>query len=570
MPLEMRKTSKWWYGRYNLDGKVHCVNLKLLIEGKRPASMRIEGDKTFEISRAKAQVKFDEMLADIRQRQRSEEYVQQLHKIRTGRRIASIPLPQLAAAWDKAPRKRKGSVRYIKQAHSLFARFVAFVQQEYRDTETLADVTPDMAEAFMQEERERGVSGRTSNAALILLRSAFKALANRANIVRNPFDGIPTVSEDTTHRKPFSQAELEAILDAAKDDDFIRPIIITGMFTAMRRGDCCTLRWGDVDLDEGFVRVKTSKTGETVEIPMLGLLRSELEFHLKNLGRKAPAAEDFVFPKAARMYKENAQGITYRVRKAFENAGFFDAAIEDEVEDEPDTLEEVEKPVLKKRVLKMLSALTNEDGSETKRKRMAEAFRRYVDGDSLPAVAEVMGISKSSVSLYLHEIEKRTGLRVIPKPKKRVKQRASIRTRPEGGARRVSVRDFHSFRVTWITLALSAGVPLELVQRVTGHKTTQVVLKHYFKPGRDAFKKAIESAMPTLVAGPSDARTVDVVAEETAEYGDTPGPGALLEKALIELSAVKSKSKRLANAVELITQAKHWVNQRVIREAATQ
>ena len=42
----------------------------------------------------------------------------------------------------------------------------------------------------------------------------------------------------------------------------------------------------------------------------------------------------------------------------------------------------------------------------------------------------------------------------------------------------------HSFRVTWITLALAAGVPLELVQRVTGHRTVEVVMKHYFRQGR--------------------------------------------------------------------------------------
>lgn len=37
---------------------------------------------------------------------------------------------------------------------------------------------------------------------------------------------------------------------------------------------------------------------------------------------------------------------------------------------------------------------------------------------------------------------------------------------------------FHSFRVTWIALALAAGVPSELEQRVTGHRTAVVVLKH--------------------------------------------------------------------------------------------
>ncbi len=35
-------------------------------------------------------------------------------------------------------------------------------------------------------------------------------------------------------------------------------------------------------------------------------------------------------------------------------------------------------------------------------------------------------------------------------------------------------------------------------------------LKHHFKPGRDAFKKAIESAMPQLL--PATAETVEAVA----------------------------------------------------------
>jgi integrase len=71
-------------------------------------------------------------------------------------------------------------------------------------------------------------------------------------------------------------------------------------------------------------------------------------------------------------------------------------------------------------------------------------------------------------------------------------------TRPNG-KRRASVRDFHSFRVTWVTLALSAGVPLEIVQKVTGHKTIEIVLKHYFQPGREDFRKALEAALPKLL-----------------------------------------------------------------------
>ena len=53
--------------------------------------------------------------------------------------------------------------------------------------------------------------------------------------------------------------------------------------------------------------------------------------------------------------------------------------------------------------------------------------------------------------------------------------------------------------MTWVTLALTAGVPLELVQKVTGHRTTDIVLKHYFQPGREEFRRALQTAMPKLL-----------------------------------------------------------------------
>ena len=65
--------------------------------------------------------------------------------------------------------------------------------------------------------------------------------------------------------------------------------------------------------------------------------------------------------------------------------------------------------------------------------------------------------------------------------------------------KKASVKGWHSFRTTWITLALAAGVPLELVKRMTGHKTTEVVLEHYFRPGREQFRAALQAAMPKLL-----------------------------------------------------------------------
>ena len=69
------------------------------------------------------------------------------------------------------------------------------------------------------------------------------------------------------------------------------------------------------------------------------------------------------------------------------------------------------------------------------------------------------------------------------------------------GLRKASVRDFHSFRVTWVTLALTAGVPLEIVQKVTGHRTAAIVMKHYFQPGREDFRRTLAGRMPALLVG---------------------------------------------------------------------
>ncbi len=81
----------------------------------------------------------------------------------------------------------------------------------------------------------------------------------------------------------------------------------------------------------------------------------------------------------------------------------------------------------------------------------------------------------------------------------------------EDSGRQASVKDFHSLQITWITMALSAGVQMELVRRVTGHSTVDVVLKHYFRPGKEAFKTALETAMPKMLTSgeQSDQKTED-------------------------------------------------------------
>ncbi len=507
MPIELRtqrdgRYRSNWYGRYEIGGRRYYVNLGIKVAGTPPASLSIkhEGDAAFERSRAAAQAKLDALIEESQSPRDSARLVQKLYEIKTGERIRSIPLDKLAEEWVRIPRRRQPNARYAQQSQSTLRRFAAFVRQANPKAKEIADVTRQTARAFMDAETQRGVTAKTWNDILKLLRATFKYLLPAGAI--NPFSDTPTRETSTMFRVPFSPEELKAIVDAAQSDPFIRPILVTGICTAMRRGDCCLLKWKDVDLDRRFITVKTAKTGQTISIPIFPMLHDELA-SLRS-ARKPPgspsteAESGFVFPEQARMYQENPDGITWRVKKVFADA----LKPTSEASPSNPALEDVSPDELQRQAAAYLAKLPD----STKKAKMAAVVNLYISGKRLCDVVTATGVSKGGVSGYLNQIEREIGCQLIRgrRGKRGVAARLKapddlLSAKRDDGQRRASIRDFHSLRVTWVTLALTAGVPLELVQKVTGHKTTDIVLKHYFQPGREAFRQALHAAMPKLL-----------------------------------------------------------------------
>ncbi|MFA7006989.1 MAG: tyrosine-type recombinase/integrase, partial [Verrucomicrobiia bacterium] len=339
MSIELRtgrngKLRSTWYGRYEVNGKRYTINLGVRVAGTPPASLslRDEGDKAFERSRAQALERLNQTIAESKQKNDSAHLVERIYEIKTGERIRTVALASLPAEWQRIPRRRKPNERYAAQCRSTLARFVAFIREQNPKAEEMAHVTRDVARAFMEAESSRGVTAKTWNDTLKLLRATFKHLLPAGSI--NPFSNVPTRETETVFRMPFTPEELKAIVDTARDDDFIRPILVIGMCTAMRRGDCCLLKWKDVDLARRFITVKTAKTGATVSIPIFPMLYDELTALATMRGSSAvKPSETYVFPEQAQMYLENPDGITWRVRKVFAAAGFKDAGGEGELDD---------------------------------------------------------------------------------------------------------------------------------------------------------------------------------------------------------------------------------------------
>ena len=483
--LEMRKGSKWWYGRWSTKGQTSVKNLDIEIEGRRPASINLEGDRRFEQSRTRAQVKLEGLARTATGNRRASELVQELHRLQTGQRISSIALTGITQAWLAMPRRKPVSASQSERAGAIFTRFVAFMNTSYPTVTDMAGVTPEMAIAFMHAEGDRGIAGRTHNATLTLMRGTFKHLRRQAALTDNPFDDIVSREQNTLHRKPFKQDELQALLEAAKADVFCNPLIVTGACTALRLGDVCQLRWRDVDLNSGLLAGSTAKSKAKVQIPIFPPLFKELS------GRKS--AGEFCFPEQAQMYQENPSGINIRLRKFFEAAGYADAGARRAVKLPP--AEEVRRCWAKR-----FPACASRFSSKV-RTMLPRVLELYSAGKVIGQIMTELGLSKGSVSTYLKRIKEILGFSIVRTEREPVTIKDSALGKHKTGLVRVNQRGFHALRATWVTLALSAGVPIELVRRVTGHSLTETVLTNYFQPGREQFQLALQTAMPKMLTG---------------------------------------------------------------------
>jgi integrase len=354
------------------------------------------------------------------------------------------------------------------------------------DVAQLYEVTPEDAATYMAGLQKTFARKSVRDNAKLLNKAFERFLPVGAS---NPFSGFvgrrSAGESETVHRKPFTDVELKALLAAARDDEFMYPLIITAACSGMRRSDVCCLPWSSVDLAAGMLAVKTSKTGAEVEIPIFKPLRAVLEARKDN-------GDGLVFPEAAQLLERNPDGLTWQFKKIVARAFGGDKS------------SDVQEPVPAADVLAEGEVAINEKLPEgVRRERVLDVFRRYCAGASLREIVKATGHAKCTVSYDLHAVEEMIGkpfLRVqTPSVKKVI--RATTQVKRTRGQRVASVRDWHALRATFVTLALSAGVPVELVRRVTGHATVEVVLQHYFRPDREQFKSALVDAMPRVLTG---------------------------------------------------------------------
>jgi len=311
MSLVLRKESKWWYGRYRVDGKEFVKNLQVEVRGNRPEKLKDTGSVHFENSRGEAQAALDKLIGEIESGKSEVKLAEAVYEARAGKKLKRYRIQDLSQIWLDKPRRRPLSEFHQKITVSRLEAFVTYLGTHYPKLTRIDQLNPVHVQAFLHDLEQGGVTAETRNKYLIPI----KAVLKRA--------GVPAAKEilakdvETVFRKPYTIEELNAILEAAHSDPLIYSLVVTAACTAMRRKDCCYLRWESVDFEAGFITVKTSKTGQVVDIPMSNLLHAEI------LNQRGNGSE-YVFPDARLLYEADPTAISRRFQAVLRLAGFDD------------------------------------------------------------------------------------------------------------------------------------------------------------------------------------------------------------------------------------------------------
>lgn len=148
---------------------------------------------------------------------------------------------------------------------------------------------------------------------LTIIRSIFRYAFEDETIDRNPVDSIRLPSHAKPDVEPLSTDDVRRLLEVA--EGWYRNFLAVAVYTGMRTGEMIALRWEDIDMDAGYIRVRhsitrgvlsTPKTLESIrDIPMMPALLP----YLKNQFLETGLNGQFIFTVSTGAHVHDASNI---------------------------------------------------------------------------------------------------------------------------------------------------------------------------------------------------------------------------------------------------------------------
>lgn len=148
----------------------------------------------------------------------------------------------------------------------------------------ISKITPNDIEKY-KNLRSGVVQNSTINRELNSLSKMFSLAVENDYIKISPFSSVKKLRIENKPDR-FLDAEEEKKL-LASSNSFIQKIIITALHTAMRKGEILNLKWDDIDLKKGYIKILKTKNNRTRRIP--------LSDKLKKILKELPKISEYVF-----------------------------------------------------------------------------------------------------------------------------------------------------------------------------------------------------------------------------------------------------------------------------------
>ena len=193
-----------------------------------------------------------------------------------------IPLAEAWRHYEMSPNRRDLARSTLDSKRIVWMGFARWLEQNHIEIAHLAEVTETAVAEYLAEFRCHH-SASTYNGHVCVLREIFHVLAVKAGVTHDPWAGVSLRADDSMSRRELSLDEIGRLYEAAaKEGAEWKLLLMTGIYTGMRLGDCCRLKWENVNLERSVIQVVPEKTkrhmhGRPVTIPIHPSLMSELQ-----------------------------------------------------------------------------------------------------------------------------------------------------------------------------------------------------------------------------------------------------------------------------------------------------
>jgi integrase len=225
----------------------------------------------------------------------------------------------LSDAWDvylASPERPDSGDTTLRQYEFQWCRLAVWATGQ--GITLLSEVTPEHGKRYAQDLFGSDLAASTANKHIRLCRLVFSVLAEQERMIANPFATIRSRKEQSNRRLEFSWDKLTEICDAAEGE--LKTLLFIGIYTGQRLEDCVTLRWQDVDLQQGWIRFVPAKmkrrSSDPIHVPVLPDLRGMLEATVPS------KRKGYVLPELADFYaRDRRDTVTDRIQRLLVNCG---------------------------------------------------------------------------------------------------------------------------------------------------------------------------------------------------------------------------------------------------------